>query len=375
MVRRPDEERVRGLGGALRTPTRIDSSISASGCGLKTTRAPRRRAISAASGRSGRRTVTTSATPAAKRVSRIVSSTVERPKGRRIFSLPIRRESPAAGTTAARPAFRLPLILLSRRRRGPRDGGSAPARPRSNQRRVASSRSIAPRRASRRKPEGGADSFRRRTSSAIDRSYWREEGGRRSGGRRASRKAIRVSPRPSKRGAGGLREPALELPPAGRGDPVEVAAGPLPGAEHPQEDETRPPQPGEGRVDLGDLGAPEGSDVSLADERARSYPVLGRSERRPRRTWGSDMGKLYHDIDIVGSGTFGGSPVEMAVEKKEKKSGARRPPIILGSKRKVLIYFFFFPPFFVPPFLAAFFFVAIMSPPSRQPIDSLRARC
>jgi len=26
-------------------------------------------------------------------------------------------------------------------------------------------------------------------------------------------------------------------------------------------------------------------------------------------------------------------------------------------------------------FLAAFFFVAIVSPPSRQPIDSLRARC
>jgi hypothetical protein len=42
--------------------------------------------------------------------------------------------------------------------------------------------------------------------------------------------------------------------------------------------------------------------------------------------------------------------------------------------RKCLTYFFFFPPFFED-FLAAFFFVAIDSPPSRQLIDSLRARC
>jgi hypothetical protein len=41
--------------------------------------------------------------------------------------------------------------------------------------------------------------------------------------------------------------------------------------------------------------------------------------------------------------------------------------------RKVLIYFFFLVAFFA--FLAAFFFVAIVSPPSRQPIDSPRARC
>jgi hypothetical protein len=38
-----------------------------------------------------------------------------------------------------------------------------------------------------------------------------------------------------------------------------------------------------------------------------------------------------------------------------------------------LTYFFFLVAFFA--FLAAFFFVAIVSPPSRQPIDSLRARC
>jgi hypothetical protein len=38
-----------------------------------------------------------------------------------------------------------------------------------------------------------------------------------------------------------------------------------------------------------------------------------------------------------------------------------------------LTYFFFLVVFFA--FFAAFFFVAITSPPSRQPIDSLRARC
>jgi hypothetical protein len=38
-----------------------------------------------------------------------------------------------------------------------------------------------------------------------------------------------------------------------------------------------------------------------------------------------------------------------------------------------LTYFFFLVVFFA--FFAAFFFVAITSPPSRQPIDSLGARC
>lgn len=53
--------------------------------------------------------------------------------------------------------------------------------------------------------------------------------------------------------------------------------------------------------------------------------------------------------------------------------GARRPPRIPWKHRKRLIYFFFLPPFFA--FLAAFFLVAIMSPPSRQLIDSFGVRC
>ena len=59
---------------------------------------------------------------------------------------------------------------------------------------------------------------------------------------------------------------------------------------------------------------------------------------------------------------------------RAKKKGARWPPINPAEIRKCLTYFFFFPPFFED-FLAAFFFVAIDSPPSRQLIDSLRARC
>ena len=56
-----------------------------------------------------------------------------------------------------------------------------------------------------------------------------------------------------------------------------------------------------------------------------------------------------------------------------KKKGARRPPRNRVRSCKCLTYFFFLVAFFA--FLAAFFFVAIVSPPSRQPIDSLRARC
>ena len=41
--------------------------------------------------------------------------------------------------------------------------------------------------------------------------------------------------------------------------------------------------------------------------------------------------------------------------------------------RKCLTYFFFLVDFFA--FFAAFFLVAIVSPPSRQLIDSLQARC
>ena len=56
-----------------------------------------------------------------------------------------------------------------------------------------------------------------------------------------------------------------------------------------------------------------------------------------------------------------------------KKKGARRPPRNRVGSCKCLTYFFFLVAFFA--FLAAFFFVAIVSPPSRQPIDRHRARC
>src|SRR6266542_415262 len=90
------------------SPKRIERSIPSFERALKMTRAPARLARSAASGRSGLRTVTTSVIPAAARVSRTVSSTVELPKGSRIFSRSIRLERPAAGTTAARIIFSLP---------------------------------------------------------------------------------------------------------------------------------------------------------------------------------------------------------------------------------------------------------------------------
>jgi hypothetical protein len=60
--------------------------------------------------------------------------------------------------------------------------------------------------------------------------------------------------------------------------------------------------------------------------------------------------------------------------KAGKKKGGTMAPNNPAEIRKCLTYFFFFPPFFAD-FLAAFFFVAIDSPPSRQLIDSLRARC
>ncbi len=56
-----------------------------------------------------------------------------------------------------------------------------------------------------------------------------------------------------------------------------------------------------------------------------------------------------------------------------KKRGPQGPQEIPTVNRKLLIYFFFLPPFFA--FFAAFFLVAIVSPPSRQLIDSLGARC
>jgi hypothetical protein len=62
------------------------------------------------------------------------------------------------------------------------------------------------------------------------------------------------------------------------------------------------------------------------------------------------------------------------VGKVGEKKGGTTAPNNPAEIRKCLTYFFFFPPFFAD-FLAAFFFVAIDSPPSRQLIDSLRARC
>jgi hypothetical protein len=64
---------------------------------------------------------------------------------------------------------------------------------------------------------------------------------------------------------------------------------------------------------------------------------------------------------------------EQPRKKREKKIGGPKAPEDPLGIRKVLIYFFFLVAFFA--FLAAFFFVAIVSPPSRQLIDSLRARC
>jgi hypothetical protein len=82
-------------------------------------------------------------------------------------------------------------------------------------------------------------------------------------------------------------------------------------------------------------------------------------------------GDYYINLDIDGARERELSEARRAIVRK--KSGALRPPKIREDIRKVLIYFFFLVAFFA--FLAAFFFVAIVSPPSRQPIDSLGARC
>jgi hypothetical protein len=63
---------------------------------------------------------------------------------------------------------------------------------------------------------------------------------------------------------------------------------------------------------------------------------------------------------------------------KAKKRGPAGPDKSFVGFRKSLITYFFFllPPLREPAFLAPpFFFVAITSPPSRQLIDSLGARC
>src|SRR5262249_16254892 len=97
----------------------------------------------------------------------------------------------------------------------------------------------------------------------------------------------------------------------------------------------------------------------------------GDSERRPRRMWGSDTPRLYQHR--YSSDRKPRRCPRLAVSFWGQKKGARRPPRNRVGSCKLLTYFFFLVAFFA--FLAAFFFVAITSPPSRQPIDSPRARC
>src|SRR5204863_6266661 len=104
--------------------------------------------------------------------------------------------------------------------------------------------------APRRGPESGkggggsqAPGFRR------ERPLLSEEGGPSLGGGQGVEEGDAREPLILARGRGREGQPAPELPPAGGGDAVEVAAGPAPGSEHLQVDETRPPEPGEGRVD------------------------------------------------------------------------------------------------------------------------------
>ena len=196
-------------------------------------------------------------------------------------------------------------------------------------------------------------------------------------GRGSGRRDGRPSRTPAGRGAvvgagrrRGLAEPAGELPAARRGDAVEVAAGSVAGAEDPEEHPAPAPEAGELGVDLGEPRAPER--VELGADRARGrIRSAERRERRPSSTWGSDT-RNYINIDIDGLGNRRG-PRSGRVTVWGQKKGARRPPRNRVGSCKCLTYFFFLVAFFA--FLAAFFFVAIMSPPSRQPIDSPRARC
>jgi hypothetical protein len=58
-------------------------------------------------------------------------------------------------------------------------------------------------------------------------------------------------------------EPPGELPPAGGRHPIEESRGSAAGPEGPEKDPAVPPEPGEGRVDLGDAGAPGGAELDL----------------------------------------------------------------------------------------------------------------
>ena len=58
-------------------------------------------------------------------------------------------------------------------------------------------------------------------------------------------------------------EPACELPPAGRRQPIEEPRGAAAGAQGPEKDPPVPAKPGQGGVDLGDARAPCRSELHL----------------------------------------------------------------------------------------------------------------
>ena len=162
----------------------------------------------------------------------------------------------------------LPLLLLLRPARRACRRGSPGDRDQDPQRRRVElgPRSRATRRTSRRNWGRGAPALsRRHLSGRSAPSYWRIAR-RRLRETGSPGRPCAPGPRPSLGAGGRLGDPAPQLAPAGGHDPVEVAAPPR-GAEHPQQDEPRPAQPRQRRVDLGELGPPQGSDVAL--DRAR----------------------------------------------------------------------------------------------------------
>jgi hypothetical protein len=83
-------------------------------------------------------------------------------------------------------------------------------------------------------------------------------------------------------GSGGrrrLQEPATQLASAGSGYPVEVAVGAAPGSEHPENDESLPPEVRESGVDLRDLRLPDG--LHLFADYARE--VVSRTRMRRQK--------------------------------------------------------------------------------------------
>src|SRR5262249_36728863 len=74
---------------------------------------------------------------------------------------------------------------------------------------------------------------------------------------REAREALVVTLRGSRRPL----QPSPPLPAPGRRDPVEEAAGPPARSEPREEDPSPPAEAGEGRIDLGEPGAPRGRDL------------------------------------------------------------------------------------------------------------------